>query len=79
MKPTSANEVYSILKGTISKFISPSLNNYFNRKADFDYENIVKAPKAEIERYITEQNDLNSTLNRVVGIYNMYRDDSSTL
>lgn len=79
MSVEKAKEVYSSLMKTASKFLSPSFSQYFARKASTDFSNIKNASSEEIKRYISEQDELNNVLGRVVGIYNTYRDETSSL
>lgn len=73
-----AAEVHSKLLKTASKFLSPALKQYFTRKADRDFEKVKSAEPSAAQKYIAEQSQLNDSLDRVVGIYNMYRDDRTT-
>lgn len=78
MSVQKASEVHSKLLQTVSKFLSPSLNHYFTQKVNNNFKKIEKSDKKEIEKYISDQNDLNDSLSRVIGIYNQYRDNTST-
>lgn len=79
MSLQKAAQVHSSLIKTASKFLSPSIRQYFIRKANNDFESVKKLPDNDIKNYLSEQKDLTGSLERVVGIYNMYRDESSTL
>lgn len=79
MPVEKAKEVYSSLLKTASKFLSPSFRQYFSRKAHADFSSIKNASSEEIKRYISEQDETNNALGRVVGIYNTYRDETSSL
>lgn len=48
------------------------------KKADKAFEKSDNK-SSDFKKYISEQEELNSVLNRVVGIYNNYRDERSTL
>lgn len=74
-----AKDVYSSLIKTASRFISPSFSQYFTRKARADFNSIKGASLEKVEKYIAEQEELSSALGRVVGIYNTYRDETSSL
>lgn len=74
-----ASQVHSSLIKTASKFLSPSLREYFTRKANRSFEKAKSSDESGVQRYIAEQSELNESLNRVVGIYNMYRDSRTTL
>lgn len=73
------SEIHRELIKTASKFLSPSLKAYFTRKANNDLEKLKSVGSAGTEKYISEQTELNNSLGRVVGIYNMYRDERTTL
>ncbi len=79
MSIQKAKDIHSKLESTVSKFLSPSIREYFVKKIDRDYRGIVNSGSENIEKYISERKELNESLNRVVGIYNMYRDNTSTL
>lgn len=80
MSIEKAKEAHKSLLKTASKFISPSLKEYFRNKADSSFERIKDSKNESVfQKYISEQNELNNVLDRVVGVYNMYRDDRSTL
>lgn len=79
MSVEKAKEMYGSLVKTASKFLSPSFSQYFARKARADFNSIKNASSEEIKRYIAEQERLSNALGRVVGIYNTYRDETSSL
>lgn len=82
MSIQKATDVYERLTNIASKFLSPSFNSYFNKRADLDYNrfrNEYPKNKSIAESYIREQTELADSLDRTVGIYNMYRDENSTL
>jgi len=77
-----AEESHKKLLKSASKFLSPSFKEYFMAKANEDYGDFVSNPqKTEslVERYMKKTNEMNDSLERVVGIYNTYRDPYSTL
>lgn len=82
MSSQKAHAVFKSLQNTASKFLSPSLRAFFMNKSASDYDSFSRGygkDKSIAEKYIKEQKDLGESLERVVGIYNTYRDSSSTL
>ncbi|KAI5153533.1 hypothetical protein ENBRE01_3203 [Enteropsectra breve] len=75
-----AKDTYNALIKTASSFLSPSIKSYFVTKARDEYDSLLKRNSpSEAEKYIENQKKLNAELSRVVGIYNTYRDNNSTL
>ena len=75
-----AADVHRQLLSVASKFLSPSFRAFFTRKADEDYSALIRSPSESLaQQYISEQLATADGLERVVGIYNAYRDSSSTL
>lgn len=79
MKIEKAKDIYSTLLNTASKFLSPSLKQFFIRKANNDFHKIKGQSPEAIEKYFKEQKEANESLNRAVSIYNTYYDKSSTI
>lgn len=79
MSVQKATDAYSNLISTASKFLSPSIKSFFLRKAEMDFKNSKNLQGSEISKYIEEQNSLREQLQKVIGIYNEYRDDTTTL
>jgi len=74
-----ASKIHQELIKTAAKFLSPSFRDYFTRKAERDFAKLKSTGPSAAEKYISEQNELKKSLNRVVGLYNCYRDDRTTL
>lgn len=77
-----ANNMYNKLLGVAGGFISPSIKDFFVRKANNDYNALKERcnlDKKTLDMYVEKQNELLKSLTRTVGIYNMYNDGSSTL
>lgn len=74
-----AKKIHASLVKAASKFLSPSLKQYFVKKADREFDKISNRPEKDVHKYIEKQKDLKSSLDRVSGIYNTYRDKTATL
>ncbi|KAI5169196.1 LYR motif-containing protein 4 [Pancytospora epiphaga] len=77
-----ANEVYSRLLHSASKFVSPALKTYFIRKATDDFHCFSRKSRSDpslAERYVKKQGSLADSLDRASTIYNMYRDPDAAI
>lgn len=82
MSIKKAKEIYKGVLNSASKFLSPSYRDFFIKKANENYEILLKNNVSDqniLTKYIEDQKVLKEALDRSSLIYNMYRDERSTL